>query len=229
MSSPTRQQSTSPTTTSKSHSRQTRILPLDGFFCWMKWSISPRSQAESRPLGLGGEKMLPTSSVRTLCHPETKWFAKFLIDVRLTNCVRKNAWCELDSAVQLSSTLHPMKESEQLHNLVFKAMMEPFATTINLESVDPQQKENVTKARESFGVLCRENLSLCEIDVLEPTLAGALFACDRNQWNYGWGTKAVQTPVSLGMTHSTRCFHKTSGALFGPQLLVSSRFLRQMC
>ncbi|WCP67489.1 IucA/IucC family protein [Vibrio tubiashii] len=137
-------------------------------------------QGKVKPLGLGGEKMLPTSSVRTLYHPETKWFAKFSINVRLTNCVRKNAWYELDSAVQLSSILQPIKESEQLHNPVFKVMTEPFATTINLESIDDQQKEHITKARESFGILYRENLSLSEIDVLEPTLAGALFAYDRN-------------------------------------------------
>ncbi|ENP8339394.1 siderophore biosynthesis protein PvsD [Vibrio harveyi] len=137
-------------------------------------------QGKMTPLGLGGEKMLPTSSVRTMYHPETEWFAKFSINVRLTNCVRKNAWYELDSAVQLSSILHPIKESEQLQNPVFKVMTEPFATTINLESIDSEQKEDLTKARESFGILYRENLSLCEIDVLEPTLAGALFAYDRN-------------------------------------------------
>lgn len=132
------------------------------------------------PLGLDGKKMLPTSSVRTLYHPDTKWFAKFSINVRLTNCVRKNAWYELDSAVQLSSILRPIKESEQMRNPVFKVMTEPFATTINLESVNCEQKEHLTQARESFGILYRENLSLCEIDVLEPTLAGALFAFDRD-------------------------------------------------
>ncbi len=78
-------------------------------------------------------------------HPETEWFAKFSINVRLTNCVRKNAWYELDSAVQLSSILHPIKESEQLQNPVFKVMTEPFATTINLESIDSEQKEDLTK------------------------------------------------------------------------------------
>ena len=67
-----------------------------------------------------------------------------------------------------------------MRNPVFKVMTEPFATTINLESVNCEQKEHLTQARESFGILHRENLSLCEIDVLEPTLAGALFAFDRD-------------------------------------------------
>ncbi|MCC4820651.1 IucA/IucC family protein, partial [Vibrio lentus] len=49
-------------------------------------------QGKIIPLGLGGKKLLPTSSVRTLYHPDMDWFAKFSINVRLTNCVRKNAW-----------------------------------------------------------------------------------------------------------------------------------------
>ncbi|MET2896736.1 IucA/IucC family protein [Vibrio rotiferianus] len=137
-------------------------------------------QGKITPLGLGGEHMLPTSSVRTLYHPDMDWFAKFSINVRLTNCVRKNAWYELDSAVQLTSILHPIKESEQLHNPVFKVMTEPYATTLNLASLVKQQEQEVTKARESFGILYRENFTLSETDILQPTLAGALFAYDKN-------------------------------------------------
>lgn len=137
-------------------------------------------QGKITPLGLGGEKLLPTSSVRTLYHPDMDWFAKFSINVRLTNCVRKNAWYELDSAVQLTSILRPIKQSEQLRNPVFKVMTEPYATTLNLESLAEPQHSNVIKARESFGILYRENFSQCEIDILRPTLAGALFAYDRD-------------------------------------------------
>ncbi|MDD1827709.1 siderophore biosynthesis protein PvsD [Photobacterium sp. ZSDE20] len=137
-------------------------------------------QGKITPLGLGGDKLSPTSSVRTLYHPDMDWFAKFSINVRLTNCVRKNAWYELDSAVQLTSILRPIKESEQLHNPVFKVMTEPYATTLNLESVAEQEQADVIKARESFGILYRENFTLSETDILQPTLAGALFAYDRD-------------------------------------------------
>lgn len=137
-------------------------------------------QGKITPLGLGGEKMQPTSSVRTLYHPDMDWFAKFSINVRLTNCVRKNAWYELDSAVQLTSILKPIRENEQLHNPVFKVMTEPYATTLNLESVAERNWDDNTKARESFGILYRENFSLSEVDILKPTLAGALFAYDKN-------------------------------------------------
>ncbi|MFD1879356.1 IucA/IucC family protein [Vibrio chagasii] len=136
-------------------------------------------QGKITPLGLGGGKLLPTSSVRTLYHPDMEWFAKFSINVRLTNCVRKNAWYELDSAVQLTSILRPIKESEQLRNPVFKVMSEPYATTLNLGSIAEQEPDNIIKARESFGILYRENFSLSETDILQPTLAGSLFAYDR--------------------------------------------------
>ena len=42
-------------------------------------------------LGPLGQAMYPTSSVRTLYHPQMAYFMKFSMHVRLTNCVRKNA------------------------------------------------------------------------------------------------------------------------------------------
>jgi siderophore synthetase component len=59
-------------------------------------------------------------------------------------------------------------------------MTEPYATTLNLASLAKQQEQEVTKARESFGILYRENFTLSETDILQPTLAGALFAYDKN-------------------------------------------------
>lgn len=132
------------------------------------------------PLGTGGKGIHPTSSVRTLYHPDINWFVKFSINVRLTNCVRKNAWYELDSAVQLTNILKPLREMEQLHNPVFKVMAEPFATTINLSRIDGNDESNIIKARESFGILYRENFTLSEVDNLQPSLAGALFSYDKN-------------------------------------------------
>ncbi len=58
-------------------------------------------------------------------------------------------------------------------------MTEPYATTLNLESVAERNWDDNTKARESFGILYRENFSLSEVDILKPTLAGALFAYDK--------------------------------------------------
>lgn len=132
------------------------------------------------PLGQGGEALFPTSSVRTLYHPDLPWFTKFSINVRLTNCIRKNAWYELDSAVQLTQILKPIRDKEQLCNPLFKVMVEPFATTIDLSSLaTPEQDEQVIQAKESFGILYRENFQQAEIDIVKPTLAAALFAYDK--------------------------------------------------
>ncbi|MFY2509164.1 IucA/IucC family protein [Vibrio pectenicida] len=168
----------------KSHSESTVLYPCHP---WESYTILQNpvvkraiDQGKINPLGLGGKRLLPTSSVRTLYHPNMDWFAKFSINVRLTNCVRKNAWYELDSAVQLTSILRSIKESEQLRNPVFKVMTEPYATTLNLEAISGLEHEDVIKARESFGILYRENFTQSETDILEPTLAGALFAYDRD-------------------------------------------------
>ena len=77
-------------------------------------------------------------------------------------------WYELDSAVQLTSILRSIKESEQLRNPVFKVMTEPYATTLNLESIAGLEHDDVIKARESFGILYRENFTQSETDILEP-------------------------------------------------------------
>lgn len=130
--------------------------------------------------GQGGVMLHPTSSVRTLYHPEIEWFPKFSINVRLTNCIRKNAWYELESAVQLTQLLKAIREKERLANPLFQIMIEPYATTIDLSSIaDTEQAAATLLAQESFGILYRENFSHPETDYLRPTLAAALFAYDK--------------------------------------------------
>jgi siderophore synthetase component len=59
-------------------------------------------------LGPAGPEVVPTSSVRTVYVPDADLFCKFSLDVRITNCVRKNAWYELTGAVALSRMLRPV-------------------------------------------------------------------------------------------------------------------------
>ncbi|WP_019634675.1 IucA/IucC family protein [Actinomadura atramentaria] len=61
-----------------------------------------------RDLGAGGPELFPTASVRTVYAPAADVFLKFSLDVRITNCVRKNAWYELDGAVLLDRLLRPV-------------------------------------------------------------------------------------------------------------------------
>ncbi|MET7761962.1 IucA/IucC family protein [Streptomyces sp. NPDC005393] len=58
--------------------------------------------------GVGGPDFAPTASVRTLYQPDADTFLKFSLNVRLTNCVRKNAAYELSGAVALNSLLQPV-------------------------------------------------------------------------------------------------------------------------
>ncbi|WP_245679632.1 IucA/IucC family protein [Actinomadura hibisca] len=61
-----------------------------------------------RDLGEGGPEAAPTSSIRTAYLPDADTFCKFSLDVRITNCVRKNAWYELEGAVALNELLRPV-------------------------------------------------------------------------------------------------------------------------
>ncbi|WP_219471041.1 IucA/IucC family protein, partial [Nonomuraea rhizosphaerae] len=58
-----------------------------------------------------GPAVVPTSSVRTVYAPAVDACLKFSLDVRITNCVRKNAWYELAGAVELTSRLRPVFEA----------------------------------------------------------------------------------------------------------------------
>jgi len=51
-------------------------------------------------LGTWGSPYLPTTSVRTVCHPDSPWQLKFSLNVRITNSLRVSLPKELDRAVE---------------------------------------------------------------------------------------------------------------------------------
>ncbi|MFC5749330.1 IucA/IucC family protein [Actinomadura rugatobispora] len=59
-------------------------------------------------LGPAAPEVAPTSSVRTAYVPAADVFCKFSLDIRITNCVRKNAWYELTGAVALNEIVQPV-------------------------------------------------------------------------------------------------------------------------
>jgi siderophore synthetase component len=79
-----------------------RVLPAHP---WQLALLRPDSEAIV-DLGPYGPQAMPTSSVRTVYVPDA--FFKFSLDVRITNCVRKNAWYELPGAVALTRVLRPV-------------------------------------------------------------------------------------------------------------------------
>lgn len=131
------------------------------------------------PLGATGDALYPTSSVRTMYHPELDYFLKLSIHVRLTNCVRKNAWYELESAVALTRLLAPVWRDVARQVPGFDVMVEPAATTLDFSPFS-DDAEALRELAEGFGMLYRENLPPLQRKRYQPQVAGALFTTDRD-------------------------------------------------
>ncbi|MBK3845845.1 IucA/IucC family protein [Stutzerimonas xanthomarina] len=124
-------------------------------------------------LGPRGLELHPTSSVRTLYHPDLSHFLKLSVHVRLTNCVRKNAWYELDSAVALTDLLTPLMHSLAREQPDFALMPEPSASSLDLSAFGTL--EEAREVTECFGILYRENLDPATRLRHRPRVAMSLF------------------------------------------------------
>ncbi|MET0937271.1 MAG: IucA/IucC family protein, partial [Luteibacter sp.] len=138
-----------------------------------------REQGLIEPVGPRGLEVGPTSSVRTMYHAGLDYFLKLSIHVRLTNCVRKNAWYELESAVALTSLLRPVWNDVRRRVRGFDVLTEPAATTLDFGVVSGDAGA-VGELTESFGMLYRDALDQATRERYEPRVAGALFATDRH-------------------------------------------------
>ena len=107
-------------------------------------------------LGTGGPLCTPTSSVRTL-HTGAG-FLKFSLNVRITNCVRKNSAYELAAAVALTGLLD--RELTGVH-----VLREPGYRTVELGD---------RELYEGFGVIVREGLASHLRPGSTPLLAAAV-------------------------------------------------------
>ncbi|MFD0854612.1 IucA/IucC family C-terminal-domain containing protein, partial [Actinomadura adrarensis] len=96
-------------------------------------------------LGQGGPELAPTSSVRTTYVAAADVFCKFSLDIRITNCVRKNAWYELTGAVALNRLIQPVFSA--LDDCVFLA--EPVYRSVALAD---------RRLHEGLGVILREGV-----------------------------------------------------------------------
>jgi siderophore synthetase component len=95
-------------------------------------------------LGTGGPLFTPTSSVRTLHGQDS--FLKFSLNVRITNCVRKNAAYELTAAVALTRLLDGVLADVP----GCRVLREPAYRTVDVGDQE---------LFEGFGVIVREGLS----------------------------------------------------------------------
>jgi len=101
--------------------------------------------------------------------------------VRLTNCIRKNAWYELESAVYLSERLEASFKRLEQRYPAFRIMREPAATSLDFSTLATSGQEAEKRhLQECFGLLYRENLTYDDRRQYDIVMAGAVFAWDRN-------------------------------------------------
>lgn len=147
------------------------------------------------PLGQVGPDFAATSSVRTLYLASLPYFLKLSIHVRLTNCVRKNAWYELESAVALNALLERHFARLEASAPGFHIMREPAASSLDFSAIAEEgEADEVRHLQECFGILYRDNLR-----DEQPWLAAALFALD-HQGNSPLQAVISQLGAARGLT-----------------------------
>ncbi|WP_248965980.1 IucA/IucC family protein [Sphaerisporangium perillae] len=127
---------------------------------------APLADGRLVDLGYGPHPAIPTSSVRTVYEPAIGKCLKFSLDVRITNCLRKNAWYELASAVELSGRLEP----------VFADLSRRFPGTRWLPEPGYRSAALGTRLLEGLGVIVRSSPWEVTGPQVTPVLAGALAA-----------------------------------------------------
>ncbi|GAA2097475.1 IucA/IucC family protein [Streptomyces albiaxialis] len=120
-------------------------------------------------LGPGGRPFAATASVRTLYDGDT--FLKFSLNVRLTNCLRKNARYELSGAVALTRLLEPVLDGLAARFPGSAMLREPAYRSLALPGPDGTPR---TELLEGFGVIVREGLAARLLPGTTPLLAAAV-------------------------------------------------------
>ncbi|MFD5553554.1 IucA/IucC family protein [Streptomyces sp. NPDC127068] len=120
-------------------------------------------------LGPGTEDVRPTASVRTL--HTSDGFLKFSLNVRITNCLRKNAAYELTGAVALTRALAPVLADLAARFPGTAVLREPAYRSLALPGPDGHPDRSLL---EGFGVIVREGLERHLHPGATPLLAAAV-------------------------------------------------------
>ncbi|TMR11367.1 iron transporter [Nonomuraea turkmeniaca] len=161
-----------------------RLLPAHP---WQLDLLRPAFGAELIDLG-PGPVVSPTSSVRTVYAPDSAVCLKFSLNVRITNCVRKNAWYELAGAVELSSRLKPIFAEISAKHPATRWLPEPGYRSAALG----------THLHEGLGVIVRQSPWAACAPGVTPVLAGALALDAQAREPLAWWSayvSAVALPV----------------------------------
>lgn len=120
-------------------------------------------------LGPRGERFAATASVRTLYGADA--FLKFSLNVRITNCLRKNAAYELTGAVRLTRLLDPVLTDLARRFPDAATLREPAFRTLALPGADGHPDRALF---EGFGLILREGFGGLLRPGVTPLLAGAV-------------------------------------------------------
>lgn len=120
-------------------------------------------------LGPGGSPFAATASVRTLYDGDT--FLKFSLNVRITNCLRKNASYELSGAVALTRVLEGALDDLAARFPGSAVLREPAYRSLALPGADGRPDLALL---EGFGVIVREGLAGRLLPGTTPLLAAAV-------------------------------------------------------
>lgn len=120
-------------------------------------------------LGPGGSPFAATASVRTLYDGDT--FLKFSLNVRITNCLRKNASYELEGAVALTRALEGALDDLAARFPGSAVLREPAYRSLALAGPDGRPDLALL---EGFGVIVREGLAGRLRPGTTPLLAAAV-------------------------------------------------------
>ena len=129
---------------------------------WLRRALRDRVLID---LGDGPRAVVPTSSVRTVYDPVADVFCKFSLNMRITNCVRKNSWYELAGAVALTALLGPVTADLAARFPGAAVLGEPGYRTVALPDAE---------AVEGLSVIFRDGLGPSLAPDVTPLLAAAL-------------------------------------------------------
>ncbi|MGY0063094.1 IucA/IucC family protein [Streptomyces sp. LZ34] len=155
-------------------------------------------------LGPGGQDFAPTASVRTLY--DGRDFLKFSLNVRITNCLRKNAEYELSGAVALTRLLEPVAADLAARFPGTALLREPAYRTLDLGG----ERELI----EGFGVIVREGLATR----LRPGLTGLLAAAVADEYPAPGGARVAQLLGDTGPGHALAWWEAYLSLLVPPVL-----------
>ncbi len=120
-------------------------------------------------LGPGAPSVAPTASVRTVYEPDTDVFLKFSLNVRITNCVRKNAAYELSGSVALNRIVRPVFAALAVRFPGCALLAEPGYRSLGLGDGTGGRE-----LLEGFGVIVREGVRTHLLPGVTPLLAASV-------------------------------------------------------